>query len=58
MPTASQKCSTRSKRGRPCNAVLVLVRRTRWSILTAGLSDNDEEFELEDTNMELTEEIY
>ena len=31
------------KRGRPCNAVL-------------GLSDNEEEFELEDNNMELTEE--
>ena len=31
------------KRGRPCKAVL-------------GLSDNEEEFELEDNNMELTEE--
>ena len=44
------------RRGRPCNAVLGLVRRTRNSILTAGLSDNEEEFELEDNNMELTEE--
>ena len=32
------------------------MRRTRNSILTAGLSDNEEEFELEDNNMELTEE--
>ena len=35
--------------------MLGLVRRTRRSFLTAGLSDNEEEFELEDTNMELTE---
>ena len=44
------------RRGRPCNAVLGLLRRARKSILTAGLSDNEEEFALEDTNMELIED--
>ena len=40
------------RRGRPCNAVLGLIRRARKSILAAGISDNEDEFEMDDTDLE------